>query len=507
MIDLRSARVAALMIRTFLPVDALISHSATRCATQQNAGQGGRAAAMRGVEETPGRRCTVLGLIRVELARHRKRPGRERPTRGGVPVRRRDGLRETGGVNDRSGKPHAPSAEAVASAVPPGPVHARYEALIAGGTIERDPAQARLVRALDRLVVDLQRHKRASKTSALGWLFRRKDDSPPIKGLYIWGSVGRGKTMLMDLFHEAAPEPKRRVHFHGFLADAHERIHAYRQALKAGTVKGDDPIGPVADQLADEATLLCFDEFTVTDIADAMILGRLFGHLFRRGVTVVATSNVEPDRLYEGGLNRALFLPFVAELEDRVEIVRLDARTDFRLEKLGGAAVYHVPADDDARAALDAAFRALTGTARGRPATLSVHGREVAVPEQASGVARFTFDDLCRKPLGASDYMALARAYHTVILDAVPVMRGDERNEAKRFITLIDTLYDRHVKLVASAAAEAQRLYTAETGREAFEFDRTVSRLIEMRSREYLAMPHGRPDSEASGSSAGLVET
>ena len=410
-------------------------------------------------------------------------------------------------MSERTGKEQAPSAEARAGAVSPGPVHERYEALVSGGAIERDPAQARLVRALDRLVLDLQRRKRASKTSALGWLFRRKDETEPPRGLYIWGSVGRGKTMLMDLFHEAAPEPKRRVHFHGFLADAHERIHAYRQALKAGTVKGDDPIGPVADQLADEATLLCFDEFTVTDIADAMILGRLFGHLFRRGVTVVATSNVEPDRLYEGGLNRALFVPFIATLMERVEVVRLDARTDFRLEKLGGAAVYHVPADDGARAALDAAFKGLTGKTRGRSATIKVHGRDVDIPEEAGGVARFHFDDLCRKPLGASDYMALARAFHTMILDGIPVMREADRNEAKRFITLIDTLYDRHVKLVASAAAEAQDLYIAESGREAFEFDRTVSRLIEMRSREYLAMPHGRPDSEASGSSAGLVET
>ncbi|WP_187278307.1 cell division protein ZapE [Methylobacterium sp. WL64] len=410
-------------------------------------------------------------------------------------------------MSEQSGKQHAPSAEARASAVSPGPVHDRYEALVATGAIERDPAQAQLVRALDRLIQDLGRRKRANKTSALGWLFRRKDEAPAPKGLYIWGSVGRGKTMLMDLFHEAAPGPKRRVHFHGFLADAHARIHAYRQALKAGTVKGDDPIGPVADQLADEATLLCFDEFTVTDIADAMILGRLFGHLFRRGVIVVATSNVEPDRLYEGGLNRALFLPFIATLKEQVDVVRLDSRTDFRLEKLGGAAVYHVPADAAARAALDAAFKGLTGKARGRTATIQVQGRDVAIPEEANGVARFGFDDLCRQPLGASDYMALARAFHTVILDGIPVLGEAERNEAKRFITLVDTLYDRHVKLVASAAAEAQDLYTAETGREAFEFDRTVSRLIEMRSREYLALPHGRADSEASGASTGLVET
>ncbi|TXM96367.1 cell division protein ZapE [Methylobacterium sp. WL122] len=401
----------------------------------------------------------------------------------------------------------APSADARSGALSPGPVHDRYEALIASGAIERDPAQARLVRALDRLALDLERRRRAKKGSALGWLFSRKDTVGPTKGLYIWGSVGRGKTMLMDLFHEAAPGPKRRVHFHGFLADAHERIHAYRQALKRGEVKGDDPIGPVADALADDSTLLCFDEFTVTDIADAMILGRLFGALFKRGVTVVATSNVEPDRLYEGGLNRALFLPFVEELKERVEVLRLDSRTDFRLEKLGGAPVYHVPADAAARSALDAAFRGLTGKAKGRSATLTVHGRQVPVPQEAAGVARFSFDDLCAQPLGASDYMAIARAFHTVIVEEIPVMGEQNRNECKRFITLIDTLYDRHVKLVASAAAEAQALYSVREGPEAFEFDRTVSRLIEMRSVEYLALPHGRADSEASGSTTGLVET
>lgn len=411
-------------------------------------------------------------------------------------------------MNAPSSSGLAPSSQAKAGAVSPGPVSDRYEALVRTAAIERDPAQIHLVRALDRLVLELGRRKRARKGSALGWLFGRRDDAATTpKGLYIWGSVGRGKTMLMDLFHEAAPEPKRRVHFHGFLADAHERIHAHRQALKAGTAKGDDPIPVVADALADEATLLCFDEFTVTDIADAMILGRLFGALFKRGVTVVATSNVEPDRLYEGGLNRALFLPFVAELQDRVEVLRLDSRTDFRLEKLGGASVYHVPADGTAAAALAAAFKGLTGKAKGRPATLRVKGHDVPVPEETGGVARFGFADLCAQPLGASDYMAVARAFHTVIVSDIPVMGPDNRNEAKRFITLVDTLYDAHVKLVASAAAEPQALYTATEGREAFEFDRTVSRLIEMRSSEYLALPHGAGDSGASGSSAGLVET
>ncbi|WP_375408777.1 cell division protein ZapE [uncultured Methylobacterium sp.] len=395
-----------------------------------------------------------------------------------------------------------------ADSAPAGPVAARYAALVSSGAIERDPAQIRLVRALDDLAQVLERRKRAKKGSALGWLFGRRDDGDgPPKGLYIWGSVGRGKTMLMDLFFEAASGTKRRVHFHGFLADAHERIHAHRQALKRGEAKGDDPIPVVAEALANEAALLCFDEFTVTDIADAMILGRLFAALFRHGVTVVATSNVEPDRLYEGGLNRALFLPFVAELTSRVTVLRLDSRTDFRMEKLGGASVYHVPADEAAREALDRAFRGLTGKAKGRPATIRVRGHEVAVPEEAAGVARFTFADLCAQPLGASDYMALARSFHTLIVSDIPVMGPDHRNEAKRFITLVDTLYDGHVKLLASAAAEAAELFTASEGREAFEFDRTVSRLIEMRSAEYLALPLARGNSEGSGSSAGLVET
>ncbi|GLS43161.1 cell division protein ZapE [Methylobacterium brachythecii] len=402
----------------------------------------------------------------------------------------------------------SPSEQARAGAVSPGPVFERYDALVRAGAIERDPAQLVLLKALDRLVFDLGRRKRASKGSALGWLFGRKDDDAgPVKGLYVWGSVGRGKTMLMDLFYEAAPAPKRRIHFHGFMADAHERIHAHRQAVKAGTAKGDDPIPPVADALAAEATLLCFDEFTVTDIADAMLLGRLFGALFKRGVTVVATSNVEPDRLYEGGLNRALFLPFIAELQERVSVMRLDSRTDFRLEKLGGSSVYHLIGEGGASEALDQAFKALTGKAKGQPGSIRVKGREVVVPEEAGGVARFTFADLCARPLGASDYMAIASHFHTVIVSDIPVMSQETRNEAKRFITLIDTLYDAHVKLIASATADATGLYTGTEGREAFEFERTASRLIEMRSSEYLGLPHGGGHSEGSGSSSGLVET
>lgn len=379
---------------------------------------------------------------------------------------------------------------------------------MASGAIERDPAQVALLGKLDALAAALAQSRTPGKSSPLGWLLGRKAPPEPPRGLYIWGSVGRGKTMLMDLFFEALTvQRKRRVHFHAFMADVHERIHAYRQRLKSGEVKGDDPIRPVAAALAEEAWVLCFDEFVVTDIADAMILGRLFTALFEHRVVMVATSNVEPANLYAGGLNRALFLPFIALLEERTEVVRLDSRTDFRLEKLAGAPVYHVPADAAARAALDDAFRRLSGRPRGERCTLTVKGHPVEIPQAAGGVARAGFSDLCAKPLGASDYLAIARDFHTLVLDGIPVMDLANRNEARRFITLVDALYDGRVKLVASAEAEAHELYRAKEGREVFEFDRTVSRLIEMRSAEYLGLPHGRADSDASSPPAGLVET
>lgn len=389
------------------------------------------------------------------------------------------------------------------------PVSARYETLVASGAIERDPAQKALLARLDSLAVRLNEKRLARKSSALGWLFgRRPAATEPVKGLYVWGSVGRGKTMLMDLFYDSlSVRRRRRAHFHAFMADVHGRIHAYRQELKAGRVKGDDPIEPVAKALAEEAYVLCFDEFTVTDIADAMILGRLFKALFAQGVTVFATSNVEPQRLYEGGLNRALFLPFIDMIHERMEIVELDSRTDFRLEKLAGKPVWHVPADDAARAALDDAFRRLTGRAKGERISVAVRGHPLEIPQAASGVARFGFADLCDRPLGAADYLAIAQDFHTVIIDRIPRMHAENRNEAKRFIILIDALYDNRVKLLASAEAEAHELYDAPHGREAFEFDRTVSRLIEMRSQDYLALAHGRPDSRGSDDTTGLVET
>jgi cell division protein ZapE len=384
----------------------------------------------------------------------------------------------------------------------------RYDALVASGEIERDPAQAFVVKCFVSLAERLMEHRLARKSSALGWMFgRREVKREPVRGLYVWGGVGRGKTMLMDLFYEASlVQRRRRAHFHAFMADVHERIAEARGRIRRGEVKGDDPIPLVARSIAEESWLLCFDEFHVTDIADAMILGRLFTRLFEEGVVLVATSNVEPSRLYENGLNRALFLPFLELLGQHVDVLKLDSRTDFRLEKLRSRPVWHVPAAT-AGPALDAAFEALTGGASAQPVTLAVKGRTLVVPHTALGVARMGFADLCAKPLGASDYLALAERFHTLILEGVPVMSTAQRNEARRFITLIDALYDTGVKLVASADAEAPGLWVSEDGYETFAFDRTASRLFEMRSEEYLARPHGRRDSTASGNATGIVET
>jgi cell division protein ZapE len=281
----------------------------------------------------------------------------------------------------------------------------------------------------------------------------------------------------------------------------------FRQKLKDGTIVGEDAIRLAAGEIAEESWLLCFDEFHVTDIADAMILGRLFARLFELDVVVVATSNVAPSELYKDGLNRSLFMPFIAMIERHMEVLRLDARTDFRLEKLAGQKVWYVPADDEATAALDRAWRRLVGSSSGMPQELSVRGRKLRVPRAAMGVARFFFHDLCEQPLAAADYLRIAHEFHTLIVDRIPAMEFDQRNAAKRFIILIDTLYDHAVKLIASAETEPDDLYRASDGYEASEFRRTASRLMEMRSQSYLALPHGRRDSVASGSSEGIVET
>jgi cell division protein ZapE len=381
-----------------------------------------------------------------------------------------------------------------------------YQALVSAGTIEADPAQAQAVEAFTALETRLAGY-RPGRGGLLQRLFADKD-AVPLRGLYIHGEVGRGKTMLMDLFfNESAVAHKRRAHFHEFMADVHERIHGFRQKISRQEIADSDPVRLTAASIFEEAWLLCFDEFHVTDIADAMILGRLFSRLFELGTVIVATSNVAPDDLYKGGLNRALFLPFIDQLKERMEVLRLIARTDFRMEKLAGIKMWLVPADASADAALDKAWTKLTGGATDRPRDITVKGRALHVPHSAHGVARFSFAGLCEKPLGASDYLHLAHDYHTLIIDRIPAMRYEHRNYAKRFITLIDTLYDNAVKLMASAETDPLSLYSATEGVEANEFKRTASRLIEMGSESYLALPHGRSDSSASGATTGLVET
>lgn len=362
----------------------------------------------------------------------------------------------------------------------------RWQARVEAGTLAHDAGQEEAAKALTAL------HDRLASWRPEGGLFRKAEPAP--KGLYLWGGVGRGKSMLMDLFCAHAPvRPKRRVHFHEFMQDVHARIGAWRKLDASERRKrpehvrgaGDDPIPPVAKAIADTARLLCFDEFQVTDIADAMILGRLFEQLFARGIVVVATSNREPDDLYTNGLNRQLFLPFIAMLKERLQVLEIDGGADHRLRQLTAAPVYYSPPDP---AAMDRAWDRLTSGAEPQSCTLTVQGRAVPVPREAAGVARFGFAELCARPLGAADYLAIAARFHTVLIDDVPQLSPEKRNEAKRFVTLIDALYEAKTKLVMSAAAEPDALYPAGDG--AFEFERTTSRLIEMRSEDYLAAAH-----------------
>ncbi len=387
-------------------------------------------------------------------------------------------------------------------------ISAHHAALVAAGRIERDPAQQAAVAKLSEIEDKLATHHLASKSSSLGWMFASRKTQAPVKGLYLHGGVGRGKTMLMDLFFESSAVPrKRRVHFHEFMAEMHERVHFFRTRMKSGEGNGEDAVLLAASAIAQDAWLLCFDEFHVTDIADAMILGRLFTKLFENGVVVVATSNVEPDDLYKDGLNRGLFIPFISMLKQHMDVMRVDARTDFRLEKLVKGKVWYVPDDAAAAAALDDAWSRLALDNDGGPATLMVKGHPVHVPKATFGAARFSFHDLCEQPLGAADYLRIAHEYHTIVLDHVPVMRYETRNAAKRFIALIDTLYDNSVKLIASAQAAPHELYRADEGYEAFEFDRTASRLIEMGSQSYLSLPHGPRSAEAAKLDEDIVDT
>lgn len=362
-----------------------------------------------------------------------------------------------------------------------------YREMKREGDLHHDAVQALAAEKLQSLWHALSAYKPSGGGS--GWRDRlgltRRPAEPAPQGLYLYGPVGRGKSMLMDLLYDSmAGDHKRRVHFHEFMLEIHDTMHRWRQ--RDGKLQ--DPLPKIAAEIARETWLICFDEFQVDNIADAMILGRLFEGLFDEGVVVVATSNRHPDDLYPGGLQRDRFLPFVEILKSRIDILELEAERDYRRDRLVDMGVYHTPLGTQADASLDAAFAALTDDAAGAPDELVATGRTVIVPLAAKGVARFSFSELCEKPLGAPDYLAIAKAYHTVILSGIPLLPPARRNESKRLVTLIDALYEHKVNLVASADAQPDEL--SPEGDTAFAFERTASRLIEMQSEEYIQAAH-----------------
>lgn len=364
-----------------------------------------------------------------------------------------------------------------------------YRVRVKAGDIEPDPAQRLAVEKLELLSRALRGYKpertkgRKGLFGRMGFGSKPADDRPPPSGLYLYGGVGRGKSMLMDLFADHVDVPhKTRIHHHVFMKRVHDRLHFHRAQSRS---KKDDVIASVADEIASDAWLLCFDEFDVNDIADAMIISRLFEALFDRGVVVVATSNKAPDNLYRNGLHRDRFLPFIDILKSHVDILEMDGGSDYRRGRAVEERVYFAPKDEDTQGHLGAWFKELTGETFGSPTTVKVYGRDIAVPQALKGVAWFTFDDLCAKPLGANDYLAVAEAFSSVILSDVPILGPENRNEARRFIHLIDALYESKTRLIISAAAEPDQLYPAGDG--SFEFRRTASRLMEMQASDYLA--------------------
>ncbi|KAA5803748.1 AFG1 family ATPase [Alkalicaulis satelles] len=359
------------------------------------------------------------------------------------------------------------------------------DAAVTAGRLQPDPAQRAAAERLSALARDIARWKGGGA---------RLVPRPAPRGVYLWGGVGTGKSLMMDLFFETAPiAARRRVHFHHFLQELQARITAERAR------KQSDPLPRVAKAIARETRLLCFDELQVTDVGDAMVLGRLIDHLFAAGVVLVATSNRAPDELYKGGINRQLFLPFIAAIKAKLDVIRLDSGRDYRLERLEAAPVYYTPLGPEADAAMDAAFERLTLGAQPRRDALSVNGRTLEVARAAAGVARFSFEDLCARALGPADYLAIAERFHTVMIDHAPLLGPRKRDQAKRFATLVDALYEARAKLVMSAGAEPHALYTE--GDYAFEFQRTASRLMEMRSHDYLAAERRTVQSSASSSS------
>jgi len=373
-----------------------------------------------------------------------------------------------------------------------GPV-ANLAARRAAGQVRSDPVQEMIVLRLqavhEQLAAMAHAPAKSGFWSRFGFGGRDKTPAGP-HGLYIWGPVGRGKSMLMDLFFaDAQVAHKRRVHFHEFMLEVQARLHRRREELAAkGAPPEADTIVPIARDIARETRLLCFDEFQVTNIADAMILGRLFETLFEEGITVVATSNRAPDDLYRNGLQRDRFLPFIELLKQRLEILELGGGHDYRMDRLRELDVYLTPPGASAAQKLDEAFRALSGGLDGEPRVLRTQGRDVPIPRAAPGVAMADYMDWCARPMGAADFLCIADNFHTVILADIPRMSPDNQDKAARFVTMIDSFYERKVKFICSAAASPDKLYVEGDG--AFEFQRTASRLMEMQSPEYLALPH-----------------